>query len=292
MRFVSLFAGVGGFDLGFDRAGMECVGQVEVDVRRSEILAEHWPDVLRYGDIQNVDGREFGDVDVVCGGFPCQDLSRAGRGAGLAGGQSGLWWEFARVIEGARPEWVVVENVSTLLSSNGGRDMGAVIGSLGEMGYGFCWRVFDSQWFGVAQRRKRVFIVGRAGGGSGPGEVLLEPEGLQRDFVPSGEAQTGSAGSSTRSPGPSGEPVSVHTDQNPVTAVGLSPALTRQETASVAVLVDGRFRKLTPLEYERLQGFPDGWTASLSRRQRYMALGDAATVPVVEWIGCRLAKVG
>lgn len=113
----------------------------------------------------------------------------AGRRAGLDGARSGLWWEFARVISEFAPEWVCIENVPGLLSSNGGRDMGAVLWSLGQLGYGFAYRVLDSQWFGVPQRRRRVFIIGRAGGcARSAAEVLFERESLPWDSPPRREA--------------------------------------------------------------------------------------------------------
>jgi site-specific DNA-cytosine methylase len=101
-----------------------------------------------------------GPDDLLCGGFPCQDLSVAGQRAGLAGDRSGLFFEFARIIDAFRPRWVLVENVPGLLSSNGGRDFGVVLGTLADLGYGVGWRILDSRFFGVPQRRRRVFIVG------------------------------------------------------------------------------------------------------------------------------------
>ena len=163
MRFLSLFTGVGGFDLGFERAGMTCVGQVENDRFCQRILSARWPHVARWGDVREfAPDRVQHSCGVVCGGFPCQDLSVAGKRAGLAGERSGLFWEFVRVASVLRPSFVVAENVPGLLSSEGGRDMGTVIGALADIGYCVAWRVLDSQYFGVAQRRRRVFIVGHS----------------------------------------------------------------------------------------------------------------------------------
>jgi DNA (cytosine-5)-methyltransferase 1 len=178
IRVGSLFAGVGGFDLGFERAGTRTAWQVENDPACLRVLKARFPDARRYGDVREVHG-SLAAVDLVCGGFPCQDLSVAGRRAGLAGARSGLWHEFRRVVSEVAPAWVIVENVPGLLSSNGGRDMGTVLGGLGELGYGWAYRVLDAQWFGVAQRRRRVFIVGRLGDGAAAAEVLLEPEGRE-----------------------------------------------------------------------------------------------------------------
>lgn len=189
MTFLSLFAGIGGFDLGFERAGLECVGQVEIDEKCNEVLAKHWPEVKRYGDIERFDAKQFRGVDVVCGGFPCQDLSVAGKRKGLAGGRSGLFWEALRVCDEARPQCVVIENVPGLLSSQDGRDMETVVRGLVELGYRVCWRVLDSEYFGVAQRRYRVFLVGSLGDGR-CAEILFESESLRGDSPPSREAGT------------------------------------------------------------------------------------------------------
>lgn len=184
----SLFAGIGGFDLGFQLAGMETVWQVEIDKNCQNVLAKHWPDVARCEDVRDCGKHNLEPVDLICGGFPCQDLSVAGCRAGLAGERSGLWFEFARIIGEMRPRWCVIENVPGLLSSNQGRDMGTIVGALGQFGYWWAYRVLDAQYFGVAQRRRRVFIVASLGGGS-PAEVLFEQESLRRDTPPSREAR-------------------------------------------------------------------------------------------------------
>jgi DNA (cytosine-5)-methyltransferase 1 len=192
VRIGSLFAGIGGFDLGLERAGMVCRWQVEIDTTCQGVLARHWPQAQRYGDICEVRGDELESVDLICGGFPCQDVSVAGKRQGLAGERSGLWYEFHRVLAEARPQWAVIENVPGLLSSNGGRDFAVILRGLVELGYGVCWRVLDAQYFGVAQRRRRVFIVGSLGDGRAA-QVLFEPESLRGDSAPSREAGEGVA---------------------------------------------------------------------------------------------------
>jgi DNA-cytosine methyltransferase len=200
----SLFSGIGGFDLGFERAGWRCAWQVEVDPDCIKVLGRHWPDVKRYGDIAALQPGHVEAVDLICGGFPCQDVSVAGRRAGLAGKRSGLFYEFMRLVDGLRPGWVVIENVPGLLSSSGGRDMGAIVGTLGDIGYWWSYRVLDAQYFGLAQRRKRVFIVAGLGGRSGPAEVLFEPESLPGDTPPRGPARPDVANAVTRSLGGGG----------------------------------------------------------------------------------------
>jgi DNA (cytosine-5)-methyltransferase 1 len=151
----SLFAGIGGFDLGFERAGFELRWQVEIDPFCLAVLAKHWPDVRRYDDVRTVGAHNLERVDVLCGGFPCQDISLAGKGAGLAGERSGLWSEYLRLICELRPDYVVVENVSALL----GRGMGRVLGDLAACGFDAEWDCLPASAFGAPHRRDRVWIV-------------------------------------------------------------------------------------------------------------------------------------
>ena len=232
----SLFAGVGGIDLGFERAGLVCCWQVEIDAKCNEVLSHHWPDVQRYGDIKNVGRHNLEPVGIISGGIPCVGFSVAGRCAGLADERSGLWWEMLRVIEELRPTWVVIENVPGLRSSwspaeppprkiqvrefaqrsdaekwaesvacdwevEETSDLETILTSLGQLSYWWAYRSLDAQYYNLAQRRERVFIVGRSGdvGGLGntqsrhdvsglaglPAKVLFEPESLSWDSAPS-----------------------------------------------------------------------------------------------------------
>ena len=165
--FVSLFAGVGGFDLGLERTGHTCVGQVEIDKHAQKILKKHWPKVPLHDDVTTAiewakEINLIGKVDIVCGGFPCQDVSVAGRRAGaVSGTRSGLFYDAIRFSQEVGAKTVILENVPGLLSSNQGRDFGTVLTTLAEAGYRHIeWRILDSQFFGVPQRRRRVFIVG------------------------------------------------------------------------------------------------------------------------------------
>ena len=237
MTAVSLFAGIGGFDLALERAGVHVAASVEIDPACQGVLRRQFPESKIFNDVREVTGdqlRTAGFVPgrgILCGGFPCQDLSVAGRRAGLVGARSGLFWEIMRLADELSPRWLLLENVPGLLSAvcscpgddtctgNGraldcgravtagdgdeaaeewlpnvphavkggtcpggcmeahGGAMGTVLGALGERGYGFAYRVLDAQFFGVPQRRNRVFIAGCLGDRSGPVEVLLEPEG-------------------------------------------------------------------------------------------------------------------
>ena len=190
MRHVDLFSGLGGFSLAAERAGFVTVLHCEIDPHCQAVLKAHWPEVPIIDDVREVHGI---DCDIITGGFPCQDISVAGRRAGLAGERSGLWWEFRRILADVRPTWTVIENVPGLLSSNKGRDMGAILGALGELGYWWAYRVLDAQYCGVPQRRRRVFIVGCLRERCAA-EVLLEPESLSGNPPPSREERQEIAG--------------------------------------------------------------------------------------------------
>lgn len=155
MTFGSLFSGIGGLDLGLERAGMECRWQVEIDPFCTAVLEKHWPGVKRYGDIKNLDGSELERVDLICGGFPCVDISAAGLQAGIEAERSGLWFDMARIIRAVRPRFVLVENVAALLV----RGMGRVLGELAASGYDAEWQVLSACAFGAPHPRQRVFIL-------------------------------------------------------------------------------------------------------------------------------------
>jgi DNA (cytosine-5)-methyltransferase 1 len=165
MKYISLFSGIGGFDLGFDRAGMECVLQVEKDEKARAVLKRHWPDVPKMELVEDVTRgsiRQLGidSVDLICGGFPCQDISLSStKQAGLNGKRSGLWFEMLRIISEIKPKWVVGENVSALLTVNSGRDFGTVLSGLAQIGYDAEWDCLPAAAFGAPHRRDRVFIV-------------------------------------------------------------------------------------------------------------------------------------
>lgn len=161
LKFLSLFSGIGGFDMALERAGMTCDAVVEINMNAQNILRRHFPNARLYNDVKEVGNATHAkkSIDLICGGFPCQDVSIAGKRAGLAGERSGLWFEFARIIDELEPQWVVIENVPGLLSSNKGRDIQIIIDTLTQMGYTCDIDIKDAQEFGVAQRRRRVFLT-------------------------------------------------------------------------------------------------------------------------------------
>jgi DNA (cytosine-5)-methyltransferase 1 len=395
VRFVSLFAGVGGFDLGFEQAGMTCVGQVEIDSKARSVLEKHWPDVPKHDDVQTA--KEWadaigltGNVDVVAGGFPCQDLSVAGKRAGLDGARSGLFYDALNFATHVKAKWIVLENVPGLFSSNNGRDFMAVIREMRLAGFDYVeWRVFNSQFYGVPQRRRRVYIVGHIGNPS-RFPIFVERESSSGDSAQGNEAGQDVAGTVGESSTASSFTPSSHAgyregvgtlrahggdlgggsetlvtygmssfagytegvttltatdykrpEQNVVidsqtfvkatrarhaddveswredvitptlnvsdnssdiratVAISIvSPALSATnnpsrspQAAEVTAQIDAMVRatsvvrRLTPLECERLQGFPDGWTAGQADSSRYKQMGNAVTVNVSHVVG-------
>jgi DNA (cytosine-5)-methyltransferase 1 len=158
ITFGSLFAGIGGFDLGFERAGMSCRWQVEIDDYANRVLEKHWPDVHRERDIRSSGWHNLQPVDIIIGGFPCQDISYAGRGAGLDGERSGLFFEAVRVVRELRPRVVVLENVAALFT----RGLDRVLGTLAEIGFNAEWHCIPAASVGAPHIRDRVFVIAYA----------------------------------------------------------------------------------------------------------------------------------
>lgn len=298
VRVASFFAGIGGFDLGFERAGMETVWQCEKKEFCLDILEKHWPNAIRVDDIQGVDADDIPDAEIWAGGFPCQDVSlaRMGPRSGLRGKQSGLFYDFAQLIEARRPQVVVLENVAALLSSHDGRDFAVIVRTLADLGYGVAWRVLDSRHFGIPQSRTRVFIVGSLSGAEAAAKVLFEPECGDRDSEKSRPDGTKPVSPFAISVG----------DSQRGFVKKLAHCLYAESARHTGTdwsrnyvsYPEGAVRRLTPLETERLQGFPDGWTIPVKEMPnedsldsaRYHACGNAVSVPVAEWLGHRIVE--
>ena len=163
MRYFSAFTGVGGFDMGMP-SDWECVGMSEIDKNAIKILRYRYKDVKNYGDIEKINYEELPDFELLIGGSPCQDLSIAGKRAGLIGVRSRLFFSYISILKIKKPHYFIFENVKGLLSSNGGRDFARVLTEFSESGYDIWWQVADAQWFGIPQHRERVFILGTLGG--------------------------------------------------------------------------------------------------------------------------------
>jgi DNA (cytosine-5)-methyltransferase 1 len=341
--FGSLFAGVGGFDLGFESAGYECRFQVEWDKNCQQTLAYHWPDVPRWGDVSDVNGANLPPVDVITYGFPCQDLSVAGLRAGLDGDRSNLFFQAVRIIKemraatnGRYPTFAVAENVPGLLNADGGSAMARVLDALAEAGAMVIeWCVLDAQWFGVPQRRRRVFVAACFDSGVAgrcPDPLFPVAKSGSRNPPPCNQERETVAGPTSDSVGTDGiqrvtgtlaagaHPgsyngqdayndmlipfVKARRAQNPddyETWIADAPNPTLNEfdggdkrTTTAIVQPDLAVRRLTPLECERLQGFPDNHTLhradgkTNSDSSRYKQCGNGVAAPVAKWIAEKL----
>ena len=376
---VSLFAGIGGFDLALENNGIQVVANCEIDRHAEGVLKHRFPDSKHFHDVQEITGNELfsagfvSDGGIITGGFPCQDLSVAGKRLGFTGERSSLFYQIARIADETKAEWLVLENVPGLLNSQRGADMGAVVGTLVDLGYSLSWRVLDAQNFGVPQRRRRVFIVARRSGDpASPTKVLFERKGVSGNFAPSsktGEDLTGEISEGTGDPviysrsgfgefsegvmplmatmhkrpdayivvdeentiydisnrtdavriyedkamtlparmGTGGNNVPVRLDLPVLVRMregkpggGKGPLMSEDRSLTLktlndqALFVGQAIRKLTPLECERLQGFPDEWSKyrlnlkgeieEQVNQHRYKQIGNAVAVPVVDWI--------
>jgi DNA (cytosine-5)-methyltransferase 1 len=348
----------------------------EIEPFPRAVLDHHYPEVPLHGDFTTIKTNQYRPIDLLVGGTPCQSFSIAGLRGGMDDSRGNLALEFLKLAKLLRPRWVVWENVPGVLSSNGGRDFGCILAGLGEIGYGFAYRVLDAQYFGLAQRRKRVFVVGYLGDWRPAAAVLFERESMRGDSAPSREKRKRIAPTLNVRAGPGGDTFHTsgglveyiseiaptlnakfgekqgldnqHIDGGggcllPPSALCLNAgAMGRQESESETLIPTNRcgegeamtfgaqnssyqgdgvsvdfcptldksktpgvltasaVRRLTPTECERLQGFPDGYTAIKWRYTpiekcpdgpRYKVLGNSMAVPVMRWIGERIQKV-
>jgi DNA (cytosine-5)-methyltransferase 1 len=187
MRYGSVCSGIEAATVAWHGLGWEPAFFSDIEKFPREVLAHHYPDVPLHGDFTTIEENQYGSIDLLVGGTPCQSFSVAGLRKGLDDDRGNLSLEFIKLAQRARPRWVVWENVPGVLSSNGGRDFGSFLGALGEIGYGFAYRVLDAQYFGVAQRRRRVFVVGYFGDWRRAAAVLFERESLRGNPAPSRE---------------------------------------------------------------------------------------------------------
>lgn len=185
IKYLSVCSGIEAFSVAVRGLPFSPVAFSEIEPFPCAVLAHHYPDVLNLGDMTKIDGEQYyGAVDLIVGGTPCQDFSVAGRRAGMAGERGGLALHYLRLVDYVSPRWVVWENVPGVLSSNGGRDFALFAHTLGKLGYGWAYRVLDAQYFGVPQRRRRVFLVGHFGDWRPAAAILFEPGSMRRNSAP------------------------------------------------------------------------------------------------------------
>lgn len=291
MRGLSLFSGIGGFELGFQQAKVpiEWIGFSEIDPFAASIYQFHFSH-HNYGDIRSINAANLPDFDVLVGGFPCQPYSALGKRKGLSDDRGQLFFDIVRILRDKKPEFFLLENVTGLLSHTKGHTFRVIVESLTELGYKLEWQVCNSQNFGVPQHRTRVFFFGHFGGAPRPQVFPLRGTGTRT-----------SAGKHL----PPYQEVIMPSQRN------LRPSTRRFRPAGVPALCltggkpNGIFagtsiRYFTPRECERLQGFPDDWTrlgirdgelVHISDTRRYKALGNAVTVNVVQAISEKWYRV-
>ncbi len=275
----------------FSTKQFTCVGFSEIDKYCNQVLKERFPNIKNYGDATKIDPNELPEFDMLCGGFPCQAFSVAGKRRGFQDTRGTLFFEIARILKVKRPKLVLLENVKGLLNHEEGRTFGIIIQTLSELGYDVQWMVLNSKFFGVPQNRERVFIIGSLRGEHRP-EILpfKETNGKflkTRIFYKiTGETPSGISRQGER----------IYEKE------GISPTLTSQfgevgvpKIKTTNLGDDIVVRRLTPIECERVQGFPDNWTLvkqdngkMMSNNQRYKMCGNAVTVNVIQAIGEKL----
>lgn len=264
MKYVSLFAGIGGFDLALNRLGHEAVYVNEWDKYASQIYEKnfgHKPDTR---DISTVAADEIPDHDLLCGGFPCQSFSIAGKRGGFQDTRGTLFFDVARIAKRKKPMYLLLENVKGLLSHDEGNTFATIISTIDELGYDCQWQVCNSRYF-TGQNRERVYILAHLRGKSRP-KVFPLFEATERHIT---QSQT--------------------SPKKYMACLTTRSARTRLAADMGYVYCQDGIRDVTAIERERLQGFPDNWTDGLTETQRAKVTGNAVTVDLVYEIARRLS---
>lgn len=298
MNYISLCSGVEAASVAWIPLGWRPLAFAEIDPFCCAVLSHHFPEVPNLGDITKLNGADLERPDVLIAGTPCQPFSVAGQQLGLSDPRSTATTHFFRLVGEVQPRWVVWENVPGILSAGGGSVFRQILAAMDEFGYGVAWRVLDAQYFGVPQRRRRVFLVGYRGDWRPAFEVLLDPESGTWNPRAGPSSETPDSGADTKGLGTGG-------GGRVIAACRVAGTVASKwhkgyggpsgDECQNLVVVDGRVRRFTPRECERLQGLPDDWTLvpwrgrPASDTQRYKAIGNSMAVPVVRWIGRRIS---
>jgi len=322
LNYLSVCSGIEAATVAWHHMGWKPVGFSEIEKFPSQVLAHHYPQVTNFGDMTKYKEWKLDDsIGLLVGGTPCQSFSVAGLRQGLEDPRGNLALTYVGILDKFRPKWCIWENVPGVLSSGGGRDFGSFLGALAECGYGFAFRVLDAQNFGVAQRRRRVFVVGCLGGWESSAKVLFESESLsgnieaikkheQKNSINNGTSFeqycTKVAPTITSSASGWSRPGNVATEPDTYIAVDtyngtVQGNVTATMTADMAgpthsgpkIMQNMMVRRFTEIECERLQGFPDNYTnikENCPGGPRYKALGNSMAVPVMRWIGKRIEQ--
>lgn len=268
MKYFSTFSGIGGFEVGIQRTvpGAECVGYSEVDRHAVTTYERHF-EHENFGDITRIDAGDLPDFDLFVGGFPCQAFSVAGRRQGFEDTRGTLFFDVARILAAKQPRNFILENVRGLLHHDNGRTARTIVGTLADLGYCVEWRLLNSKNHGVPQHRERVYFVGHFGGI--PKQPVFTPEGPSNPYSTVGQSTKTAVARTLTGGGNSGNSGGNHS--------GMTILRTPEGD-----------RRLTPIEAERLHGFPDNWTAGVSDTQRFKQCGNAVSPPVVSHVMERL----
>ena len=316
MKAFSLFSGIGGFDLALKRNGVEIVGACEIDKYARQVYGKHFSGVKIWQNATTIEPKEIPDHSIFVAGFPCQPFSIAGNRRGFNDTRGTLFFEIQKIVEEKQPSILLLENVPGLLNHNKGQTFATILDTLDENGYDVEWQVLNSKYF-VPQNRERLFIVGHLRGKrarkifpiggddqetNGPQNKMIKKIGgysqcnsvydTEDAVFPSLQSGThGYATGNIMAPKIVADRSRNYADKgrNLESPKDISNSLTSVQKDNL-LLNARRIRRLTPLECERLQGFPDNWTEGHSDTQRYKMCGYAVTVPVVEYLVKELVR--
>lgn len=286
MNVLGLFSGIGGFEYGLQKAGYNITAMCEIEPYPVSVLKKNFSSIPIFNDVKDINKTTFNDneIDVIVGGFPCTDISRAGKmNGGINGEKSGLWFEFRRIINEIKPKYAIIENVNSIL----GNGLETVLSNLAEIGYDSNWQTLDTKYFGLPQRRSRVYIIGVRDGIPDNAEIFKFREhhtakcrqkiqsikkGFKWDFRESENIKSGFA-------------FFTRQRSDEFACTGLSSTLMKRDYKDFTdlVLQNGILRRVTPEERMLLQGFPKDWLIPSTNQNMYSCNG--MSVPVIEYIG-------
>jgi len=287
MNVLGLFSGIGGFEYGLQNVGYNINSLCEIEPYPISVLDKNFPNIPIISDVRNISKKQFNDIDVIVGGFPCTDISRAGKmNGGIKGEKSGLWFEFRRIIDEIKPKYAIIENVNSIL----GNGLETVLSNLAEIGYDATWTTYDTKYFGLPQRRSRVYIIAVRDGIPDNTEIFNFTErstdkhkyevqsvkkGFEWNFTENGNSESSFA-------------YFTRQRSDEFACTGLSSTLMKRDYKDFTDIIyqDNKLRKVTPTERMLLQGFPKDWLIESTNTNMYSCNG--MSVPVIEEIGKQL----
>jgi DNA (cytosine-5)-methyltransferase 1 len=287
IRYGSVCSGIEGASMAWSHLNWKPMWFAEIDKHCSSLLAQKYPHVPNFGDMETIRRGTAEPIDLLVGGTPCQSFSVNGLRKGMDDDRGNLARTYARIVEDFEPRWAIWENVPNVLRTNGGKDFGSIVGALVECGYWWAYRILDARHFGLPQRRKRLFLVGHRGNSAAAFAALFDRGTVFKDGAAVAKARQGSLA------GTEGSAIGWTGDTTPKRGQGVVPTLRAQQGGEgVGLCIDAGPRKLTMTEWERLQGLPDGYTECMtSETARRSAIGNGFPVTVMQWIGERIAFI-